>query len=35
MVYYFTENAELLIDGKNIYKEIPEMIKKKKFLGIF
>jgi protein-tyrosine phosphatase len=35
MVYYFTENAELLIDGKNIYKEIPELIKKKKFLGIF
>jgi protein-tyrosine phosphatase len=35
MVYYFTENAELLIDGKNIYKEIPELIKKKKFLGLF
>jgi protein-tyrosine phosphatase len=35
MVYYFTENAELLIDGKNIYKEIPELIIKKKFLGIF
>ncbi|UTE77505.1 tyrosine-protein phosphatase [Rossellomorea sp. KS-H15a] len=35
MVYYFTENAELMIDGKNIYKEIPELIKKKKFLGIF
>jgi protein-tyrosine phosphatase len=35
MVYYFTENAELLVDGKNIYKEIPELIKKKKFLGIF
>ena len=35
MVYYFTENAELLVDGKNIYKEIPELIKKRKFLGIF
>ncbi|MGR3766044.1 tyrosine-protein phosphatase [Rossellomorea sp. NS-SX7] len=35
MVYYFTENAELLVDGMNIYKEIPEKVKKKKFLGIF
>ncbi|WP_442636929.1 tyrosine-protein phosphatase [Rossellomorea marisflavi] len=35
MIDYFTENAELLIDGKTIYKEIPERIKKKKFLGIF
>jgi protein-tyrosine phosphatase len=35
MVYYFTENAELLVDGKNIYKEIPEKVKKRKFLGIF
>ncbi|MEW4309195.1 tyrosine-protein phosphatase [Rossellomorea marisflavi] len=35
MLYYFTENAELLIGGKSIYKEIPERIKKKKFLGIF
>jgi protein-tyrosine phosphatase len=35
MVYYFTENAEILVDGKTIYKEIPEEIKKKKFLGIF
>jgi protein-tyrosine phosphatase len=35
MVYYFTENAEMLVDGKMIYKEIPELIKKKKFLGIF
>lgn len=35
MVYYFTENAEMLVDGKIIYKEIPELIKKKKFLGIF
>jgi protein-tyrosine phosphatase len=35
MIYYFTENAELLVEGKNIYKEIPEKIKKRKFLGIF
>jgi protein-tyrosine phosphatase len=35
MVYYFTENAELLVGGKNIYKEIPEKVKKRKFLGIF
>jgi protein-tyrosine phosphatase len=34
-VYYFTENAEMLIEDKTIYKEIPEQIKKKKFLGIF
>lgn len=35
MVYFFTENAELLIDGKNIYREIPEKVKKRKFLGLF
>ncbi|MFL8938377.1 tyrosine-protein phosphatase [Rossellomorea oryzaecorticis] len=34
-VYYFTENAEMLVENKVIYKEIPEEIKKKKFLGIF
>ena len=35
-VYLFTENAELLIEDKNIYKEMPQPIrKKKKFLGIF
>ncbi|MFT8319989.1 MAG: CpsB/CapC family capsule biosynthesis tyrosine phosphatase [Bacillus sp. (in: firmicutes)] len=34
-VYLFTENAELLIEDKNIYKEIPEPIRRKKFLGIF
>jgi protein-tyrosine phosphatase len=34
-VYYFTENAELLVGNKTIHKEIPEEIKKKKFLGIF
>lgn len=35
MVYMFTENAELLVQNQNIYKEIPEKIKRKKFLGIF
>jgi protein-tyrosine phosphatase len=34
-VYYYIENAELLVEGKTIYREIPEQIKKKKFLGIF
>jgi protein-tyrosine phosphatase len=35
MLYYLTENAELLVDGKMIDREIPEQIKKKKFLGLF
>ncbi|OAT80996.1 tyrosine protein phosphatase [Bacillus sp. MKU004] len=34
-VYYFTENAEMIVSNKTIQKEIPEEIKKKKFLGIF
>ncbi|WP_409252148.1 tyrosine-protein phosphatase [Bacillus sp. SCS-153A] len=34
-LYYFIENAELLIDGQTIFREIPEPIKKKKFLGLF
>lgn len=34
-VYLFKENAELLAAGKNIYKEPPNKIKTKKFLGIF
>ncbi|AYV73349.1 tyrosine protein phosphatase [Bacillus sp. PK3-056] len=34
-VYLFKENAELLINDKNIIREIPERIRKKKFLGIF
>jgi protein-tyrosine phosphatase len=33
--YMFKENAELLIDGKNVYKEIPERIKKKKLFKLF
>lgn len=35
LVYFFQENAELLIQGDNIFKDTPEPIKKKKFLGIF
>lgn len=35
MVYLFQENAQLVIEGNNVYKEVPQMVKKKKFLGIF
>lgn len=35
MVYLFKENAELLVENSNIMKELPERIKRKKFLGIF
>jgi protein-tyrosine phosphatase len=35
MVYMFQENAELLIDGQHMYKEVPERIQKKKFFNIF
>ncbi|WP_071460928.1 tyrosine-protein phosphatase [Bacillus massilinigeriensis] len=35
MVYLLKENAELLAEGSNVYKEIPERVKKKKFLGLF
>lgn len=33
--YLFHENAELLIEGKVVGKEMPQRIKKKKFLGLF
>jgi protein-tyrosine phosphatase len=33
--YMFQENAELLIEGKNVYKEMPERIKKKKLFRLF
>jgi len=33
--YLFTENSETLLKGNIIYKEIPEKIKRKKFLGVF
>ncbi len=35
MVYMFEENAALVIEGKTIYKEDPERIKRKKLLGLF
>ncbi|GAM16226.1 tyrosine-protein phosphatase [Mesobacillus selenatarsenatis] len=35
LVYYFQENAELLVQGNHVYQETPEPVKKKKFLGIF
>jgi protein-tyrosine phosphatase len=34
-VYLFQENAELLVQNQNVYRDTPEPIKKKKFLGIF
>lgn len=34
-VYYFTENAELLVDGGHIIREVPEKIKMKRFFGLF
>jgi protein-tyrosine phosphatase len=33
--YLFQENAELLLGGNNVAKEVPEQIQKKKFLGLF
>jgi protein-tyrosine phosphatase len=35
IVYYFEENAHLLIEGKATYKEDPERIKRKKLFKIF
>ncbi len=35
LVYFFKENPELLVRDNNVYKEVPQPIKKKKFLGIF
>lgn len=35
MVYMFQENAEAIVNGGTCYKDMPERIKKKKFLGIF
>lgn len=34
-VYFFQENAELLLSGQAVYREEPERIKRKKFLGLF
>lgn len=35
VVYYFLENAEILFNGKSVYKLEPKQIRKKKILGIF
>lgn len=35
LAYLYKENAELLIKGKNIYKDEPQQVKKKRLLGIF
>jgi len=35
MVYLFQENAEIVIEGGHVYKEVPERIKKKKFFKLF
>lgn len=35
LVYFFQENAELLVQGNHVYQDTPELLKKKKFLGIF
>jgi protein-tyrosine phosphatase len=34
-VYLFQENAELLVEGKTIFKDEPQRVKKKKLLGLF
>ncbi|WP_316571818.1 CpsB/CapC family capsule biosynthesis tyrosine phosphatase [Neobacillus sp. YIM B06451] len=33
--FFFRENAERLIEGKNVYKDEPQKVKRKKLLGIF
>ena len=35
MVYLFKENAELLVRGETVYKEMPQKVQRKKFLGLF
>ncbi|WP_338450133.1 CpsB/CapC family capsule biosynthesis tyrosine phosphatase [Niallia oryzisoli] len=35
MVYLFRENAELVVKNKNVYREIPERVVRRKFFGIF
>lgn len=35
MVYLFRENAELVVQGLNVYKNAPERVKRSKILGLF
>ncbi|MBM7606331.1 protein-tyrosine phosphatase [Metabacillus crassostreae] len=35
LVYMFQENAELVVEGSTIYRQPPQEIQRKKFLGIF
>jgi len=35
MLYMFQENAEAIVNGHTCYRDTPEKVKKKKFLGIF
>jgi protein-tyrosine phosphatase len=35
MMFLFQENAELLIKGQNVYKEVPQQVRRRKILGIF
>ncbi|SEN49132.1 protein-tyrosine phosphatase [Mesobacillus persicus] len=35
MVYLYRENAELLVEGMNVFREEPQRVKRRKFLGIF
>jgi protein-tyrosine phosphatase len=34
-VYMFRENAELVVQGKSVYREAPERVKRKRILGLF
>ncbi|OCA84618.1 tyrosine-protein phosphatase [Bacillus sp. FJAT-27986] len=34
-IYYFEENAELLINGQTIMREMPQPIRQRKFFGLF
>jgi protein-tyrosine phosphatase len=34
-VYMFQENAELVVRGKSVFREVPERVKRKKILGLF
>ncbi|CRK80165.1 tyrosine-protein phosphatase [Neobacillus massiliamazoniensis] len=35
MLYIFQENAEIVLEGGHLYKEVPERIQKKKFFKLF